>query len=127
MTQSLWDRGDGGWTLDVLNIVRRLTEEKRQRAGALQDASRGSMITGKRASVVECAGPPPLSPATVGLEFTNEEVYAFAHKLEKRQPDSRKVRVSSRRLLQILRRQVQLAGEPVNGLDRVGCYNHFQG
>jgi hypothetical protein len=63
-----------GWTLDVLNIVRRLAEEKRQRAGALQDASRGSGLTGKRASVLDCGGPPPLSD---GPEFTTADVYAF--------------------------------------------------
>jgi hypothetical protein len=33
---------------------------KRQRAGALQDASRGSEVIGQRASVLECGGPPPL-------------------------------------------------------------------
>jgi len=33
---------------------------KRQRTGALQDASRGSFVTGQRASVLECGGPPPL-------------------------------------------------------------------
>jgi hypothetical protein len=73
-----------GWTLDVLNIVRRLTEEKRQRAGALQDASRGSGVTGKRASVSDCGGPPPLSNSP---EFTTADVYAFGRKLEKLHPD----------------------------------------
>ncbi len=34
---------------------------KRQRAGALQDASRGRGTRGARASVLECGGPPPLS------------------------------------------------------------------
>jgi hypothetical protein len=42
-----------GWTLDVLNIVRRITEAKRQRAGAVQDASRDSRVIGKRASVLK--------------------------------------------------------------------------
>jgi len=35
-------------------------EEKRQGAGALQNASRGSGTLGSRASVLECGGPPPL-------------------------------------------------------------------
>jgi type II restriction enzyme len=89
-----------GWTLDVLNIVRRLTEEKRQRAGALQDASRDSRITGQRGSVLDCGGPPPLSSAS---EFTNEEVYAFASELEKLYPDNRHIRDKIRQQLQVLR------------------------
>ena len=39
---------------------RRRTRPKRQRAGALQDASRHPGIIGQRASVLECGGPPPL-------------------------------------------------------------------
>ncbi len=35
--------------------------KKRQRTGALQDASRRSGVPGKRASVLDCGGPPPLS------------------------------------------------------------------
>jgi len=34
---------------------------KSQRAGALQDASRGSFVIGQRASVLDCASPPPFS------------------------------------------------------------------
>ena len=78
-----------GWTLDALNIVRWLTEEKRQRAGALQDASRGSGVTGKRASVLDCGGPPPLSD---GPEFTTADAYAFTRELEKLHPDNRHVK-----------------------------------
>jgi hypothetical protein len=89
-----------GWTLDVLNIVRRLSEEKRQRAGALQNASRDSRVIGQRASVLDCGGPPPLSPAG---EFTNEDVYAFARELEKLHPDNRHVRDKIRQQLQVLR------------------------
>jgi len=36
---------------------------KRQRAGAVQDASRGSGAIGQRASVLDCGGPPPLFSA----------------------------------------------------------------
>jgi hypothetical protein len=71
-----------GWTLDVLNIVRRITEAKRQRAGAVQDALRDSRVIGKRASVLDCGGPPPLSSASECSEFTNEDVYAFTRELE---------------------------------------------
>jgi hypothetical protein len=77
------------WTLDILNIVRRIAEGKRQRAGALQDASRNSQVAGIRASVLDCGGPPPLSPERFGEpEFTNEDVYAFARELEKLHPDN---------------------------------------
>jgi hypothetical protein len=71
-----------GWTLDVLNIVRRITEAKRQRAGAVQDASRDSRVIGQRASVLDYGGPPPLSSASECSEFTNEDVYAFTRELE---------------------------------------------
>jgi hypothetical protein len=75
-----------GWTLDVLNIVRRITEAKRQRAGAVQDASRDSRVIGKRASVLDCGGPPPLSSASECSEFTNEDVCAFTRELEQLHP-----------------------------------------
>jgi len=35
---------------------------KRQRTGALQNAARRAAIIGKRASVLDCGGPPPLFP-----------------------------------------------------------------
>ena len=92
-----------GWTLDVLNIVRRLTDAKRQRTGALQDASRGSMVIGKRASVVECGSLLPLSTATGHLEFKNEEVYTYAPELEKLHPDNRHIKDKIRQQLQVLR------------------------
>jgi len=37
-----------------------VSRPKRQRTGALQDASRNSFAIGQRASVLECGGPPPL-------------------------------------------------------------------
>jgi len=100
-----------GWTLDVLNIVRRLTEEKRQRAGALQDASRGSGVTGKRASVLDCppsavmlrrtgGGPPPLSE---GPEFTTADAYAFERELAELHPDNDHIKEKIRQQLQVLR------------------------
>ena len=78
-----------GWTLDVLNIVRR---------------------------IVECGGTTPLSPdATCRVEpkrghvralqneFTNEDVYDHACELEKLHPDNRHVRDKIRQQLQVLR------------------------
>jgi len=46
---------------------------KRQRAGALQDASRGSIVISQRASVLDCGGPPPL--------FTANETHAISNAL----------------------------------------------
>jgi len=46
------------------------TEEKRQGAGAVQDASRGSEAIGKRASVLDCGGPPPLSIQRAANRFS---------------------------------------------------------
>ena len=71
-----------GWTLDMLNIVRRLVEEK-------------------RASALECGGTPPLSlDATRRVipkrghvralqnEFTTADVYTFTRELETLHPDT---------------------------------------
>src|ERR1035437_10919434 len=41
-------------------VLPRSSIPKRQRAGALQDAARGSFVISQRASVLECGGPPPL-------------------------------------------------------------------
>ena len=78
-----------GWTLDVLNIVRR---------------------------IVECGGTTPLSPdATCRVEpkrghvralqneFTNEDVYAHTRELEQLHPDNRHLRDKIRQQLQVLR------------------------
>jgi hypothetical protein len=42
---------------------------KRQRTGALQNASRRGWDIEMRASVLECGGPPPLSPSPSQLDF----------------------------------------------------------
>jgi hypothetical protein len=47
-------------TRHFLERVNCALEEKRQGAGALQNASRGSGTLDSRASVLECGGPPPL-------------------------------------------------------------------
>src|SRR5208283_3715149 len=73
-----------GWTLDVLNIVRRLVSEGR--------ASRvpNSEKMGRR-------GTPPSD------SFTTAEVYAFERELEQLHPDNRHVRDKIRQQLQVLR------------------------
>ena len=78
-----------GWTLDVLNIVRR---------------------------IVECGGMTPLFPdatcrveskrghvRALQTEFTNEDVYAHARELERLHPDNRHVKDKIRQQLQVLR------------------------
>jgi hypothetical protein len=88
-----------GWTLDVLNIVRRITEEK-------------------RANVLDCGGQrsaTPLLPqnqpssqsgvtaAALQNEFTTADAYAFTRELEQLHPDNRHVRDKIRQQLQVLR------------------------
>ncbi|MGA3144325.1 MAG: hypothetical protein ABSF10_15075 [Verrucomicrobiota bacterium] len=65
-----------GWTLDVLNIVRRL-------------------------SLTQPAGHP--LPSDGRGTFTNDEVYAHDRELERLHPDNRNVRPKIRQQLQILR------------------------
>jgi hypothetical protein len=60
--------GDGRWPFAPVLASGQSFVPKRQRAGALQDASRGSFVTGQRASVLDCGGPPPLSH---GAQITN--------------------------------------------------------
>ena len=62
-----------GWTLDVLNIVRRICDRNSEREFAHSTSQ--SRLT---------------SAAT--KEFTNEDVYAFARELEQLHPDNRHVR-----------------------------------
>src|ERR1019366_3417574 len=52
MMKSLWDF--------FRAVLPRSSIPKRQRAGALQDAARGSFVISQRASVLECGGPPPV-------------------------------------------------------------------
>ena len=88
---------DRGWTLDVLNIIRRLVESR-------------------RASDLDCGGSTPLSPGETCLadpkrghvralqtEFTTSEIYAFERELEKLHPDNRHIRDKIRQQLQVLR------------------------
>jgi hypothetical protein len=89
-----------GWTLDVLNLIHRIIEEKRQRAGALQDASRVPNASAPRASVMDCGSPLPLSTEAI---VTNEEIYTFAPELEKLHPDNRHIKDKIRQQLQVLR------------------------
>ena len=73
-----------GWTLDVLNAVRRLVSEGR----APRAPNFGKM--GRRVT------PPSDS-------FTTADAYAFTHELEQLHPDNRHVRDKIRQQLQVLR------------------------
>jgi hypothetical protein len=71
-----------GWTLDVLNIVRRLCEVGTPRRGVRERTA---------------------GPAVPTNEFTTTDVYAFERELEKLHPDNRHVRDKIRQQLQVLR------------------------
>ena len=73
-----------GWTLDVLNLVRRICDRCSERQFAHSKGQ--SRLT---------------SAAT--REFTNEDVYAHARELEQLHPDNRHIRDKIRQQLQILR------------------------
>ncbi len=79
-----------GWTLDVLNIVRRLVESRR----------RGNESLNKKSTDQESLRLLTSSPTN---EFTTADVYAFARELEKLHPDNRHVRDKIRQQLQVLR------------------------
>jgi hypothetical protein len=71
-----------GWTLDVLNIVRRLVESRRRDDESLA----GKMEIDQSL----------LTPVPTG-EFKTADVYAFERELEKLHPDILKVKGSHRR------------------------------
>jgi type II restriction enzyme len=76
-----------GWTLDVLNIVRRLVDSRRR-------GDESGLGTGKGTRLL---------PSAPTGEFTTADVYAFARALEKLHPDNRHVRDKIRQQLQVLR------------------------
>ena len=83
-----------GWTLDVLNIVRRISEVGT--AGSAVRAPSGRKIP---------AALPPVTPqrGVPTNTFTTAEVYAFTRELEKLHPDNRHVRDKIRQQHQVLR------------------------
>jgi type II restriction enzyme len=76
-----------GWTLDVLNIVRRLVESRRR-------GNETGFATGNRPSL--------LTSAPTG-EFTTADAYTFTRELERLHPDNRHVKDKIRQQLQVLR------------------------
>ena len=75
-----------GWTLDVLNIVRRITECRSRGDKALTERGNQSLLTS--------------SPTN---EFTNSDIYAFERELSQLHPDNRHIRDKIRQQLQVLR------------------------
>jgi type II restriction enzyme len=93
-----------GWTLDVLNIVRRL-EGRGQERGARPSrpqvsASRRNPIGSERETRSVATG-----TVAVPAEFKNADVYAFERELEKLHPGNRHIRDKIRQQLQVLRDQ----------------------
>jgi hypothetical protein len=89
-----------GWTLDVLNIVRRLVESRRR---GLPGRSIGAK-TGDES--LKSTGQPEslrLLTSSPTNEFTTADVYAFERELEKLHPDNRHVKDKIRQQLQVLR------------------------
>ena len=77
-----------GWTLDVLNIVRRLGA----RGSGREDTFHPSLHNSNTPF------PPPSS-----LEFANEDVYAYERELEALHPGNKHIRDKIRQQLQVLR------------------------
>ena len=88
--KKLKDVPQRGWVLDVLNIVRRITD--------------GAQRTAR--------------PTLDGPTFTNAEVYAFERELEKLHPGNRHIRDKIRQQLQVLR-DTGFLTQPERGLWRV--------
>jgi hypothetical protein len=67
-----------GWTLDVLNIVRRLVESRRRGDESLKPTGQPESLR--------------LLTSSPTNELTTTDVYAFERELEKLHPDNRNVR-----------------------------------
>jgi len=74
-----------GWTLDVLNVVRRLSEVGTARCAVRAPSGRN----------LPAALPPGTSQRDVPTTtFTTGDVYAFTRELERLHPDNRHVRIT---------------------------------
>ncbi len=89
-----------GWTLDVLNIVRRIQRGARSSRPQVS-ASRRNHPSPKLAE----RETPSAATGTVAvpLEFSNEDIYAFERELERLHPGNRHIRDKIRQQLQVLR------------------------
>ena len=88
-----------GWTLDVLNAVRRLVEERR--ASVLDCGGRAQRR--HRFSGAITRSQSGVTAAALHNEFTTAEAYIFERELEQLHPDNRHVKDKIRQQLQVLR------------------------
>ena len=87
-----------GWTLDVLNIVRRLVDSRRRgHESGSAAGKRASLLTSTLRSNATEDGSAPTG------DFTTAYAYAFTRELDKLHPDNRHVRDKIRQQLQVLR------------------------
>lgn len=93
-----------GWTLDVLNIVRRLVDSRRRGNETLTEK--------KNQRFSRPAGSSPTN------EFTNDDIYAFERELAALHPDNQHIRDKIRQQLQVLRDTGFLV-QPERGVWRV--------
>ena len=78
-----------GWTLEVLNIVRRLVESRRRGDESLKFPGQSERVR--------------LLTSSPTNEFTTADVYAFERELEQLHPDNRNIKAKIRQQLQELR------------------------
>jgi hypothetical protein len=105
-----------GWTLDVLNIVRRITSQ----SGIFSSPSprpsppgEGGAIGRRKSSFNSGA-----HSETRGTTFSNSDIYAYERELEALHPDNRHIRDKIRQQLQVLR-DTGFLMQPERGVWRV--------
>ena len=92
-----------GWVLDVLNIVRRITNQSREFSSPSPHPSppgEGKALGRRKYSF---AADTHSDAGSKGGIFTNDDVYAYERELEKLHPDNRHIRDKIRQQLQVLR------------------------
>lgn len=87
-----------GWTLDVLNIVRRIVESRRRREKTLTNPKYGEQPNQEISQRLLTS-----SPTEKENTFTNADVYAHERELAQLHPDNRHIKDKIRQQLQVLR------------------------
>jgi hypothetical protein len=81
-----------GWTLDVLNIVQRVVEER----GCPHPQHFRRLQRHRKVSISQDLPRAAAGDSRAPSEFTNEDVYAHARELEQLHPDNRSLRTATR-------------------------------